>query len=100
MNQGVARELEKLGEGADSVKVKAGVVLRRGVMRMRDAVHGPVGGETARKAWATSGVALLGWAGLCFVAAPPVFLCSAVSASRVHMLDLLMARKRTKTRCA
>lgn len=46
MNRAYARELEKLGEGADSVKVKAAArrVLRRGVMRMRDAVHGPVGG--------------------------------------------------------
>lgn len=46
MNRAYARELEKLGEGADSVKVKAAArrALRRGVMRMRDAVHGPVGG--------------------------------------------------------
>ena len=46
MNRSYARELEKLGEGADSVKVKAAArrALRRGVMRMRDAVHGPVGG--------------------------------------------------------
>ena len=46
MNRAYARELEKLGEGADSVKVKAVArrALRRGVMRMRDAVHGPVGG--------------------------------------------------------
>ena len=46
MNRAYSRELEKLGEGADSVKVKAAArrVLRRGVMRMRDAVHGPVGG--------------------------------------------------------
>ena len=46
MNRAYARELEKMGEGADSVKVKAAArrALRRGVMRMRDAVHGPVGG--------------------------------------------------------
>ena len=46
MNRAYARELEKLGEDADSVKVKAAArrALRRGVMRMRDAVHGPVGG--------------------------------------------------------
>ena len=46
MNRAYARELEKLGEGADSVKMKAAArrALRRGVMRMRDAVHGPVGG--------------------------------------------------------
>lgn len=46
MNRAYARELEKLGEGADSAKVKVAArrALRRGVMRMRDAVHGPVGG--------------------------------------------------------
>ena len=46
MNRAYSRELEKLGEGADSVKVKVAArrALRRGVMRMRDAVHGPVGG--------------------------------------------------------
>lgn len=46
MNRAYSRELDKLGEGADSVKVKAAArrALRRGVMRMRDAVHGPVGG--------------------------------------------------------
>lgn len=46
MNRAYSRELEKLGEDADSVKVKAAArrALRRGVMRMRDAVHGPVGG--------------------------------------------------------
>ena len=46
MNRAYARELERLGEGADSGRVKAAArrALRRGVMRMRDAVHGPVGG--------------------------------------------------------
>lgn len=46
MNRAYARELDKLGEGADSGKVKAAArrALRRGAMRMRDAVHGPVGG--------------------------------------------------------
>lgn len=46
MNRAYSRELEKLGEDADSVKVKAAArrALRRGVMRMRDTVHGPVGG--------------------------------------------------------